>query len=73
MTCFSGGVFIAACLLDLFPDVQEAIQNVLDEIKKAYDKDIDYPVAEFVIVAGFFMVLIIGKLFFLIQEIINDI
>ena len=27
-SCFSGGVFIAACLLDLLPDVEEKIQEV---------------------------------------------
>lgn len=33
-SCFSGGVFIAACILDLFPDVHEAMNRVLDEIEK---------------------------------------
>ena len=27
-SCFSGGVFIAACLLDLLPDVEEKIDQV---------------------------------------------
>ena len=27
-SCFAGGVFIAACLLDLLPDVEEKIQQV---------------------------------------------
>ena len=27
-SCFSGGVFIAACLLDLLPDVEEKISEV---------------------------------------------
>lgn len=60
-SCFSGGVFIAACLLDLFPDVREAIDHVLDEIEIRYHTKVDYPVAEFVIVLGFFMVLIVEQ------------
>ena len=32
-SCFSGGVFIGACILDLFPDVHEAMDRVLDEIE----------------------------------------
>jgi hypothetical protein len=27
-SCFAGGVFIAACLLDLLPDVEEKIDQV---------------------------------------------
>ena len=27
-SCFSGGVFIAACLLDLLPDIEEKIEEV---------------------------------------------
>ena len=92
--CFSGGVFVAACLLDLFPgrrslkisahhnpitvpakpfcniftlifiaDVREAVNHVIDEIKKEYHiDDIDYPVPEFIIVLGFFLVLIIEQI-----------
>ncbi len=60
-SCFSGGVFLAACLLDLFPDVHEAMDHVLDEIEKIYKTEVDYPVAEFVIVMGFFIVLIIEQ------------
>ena len=28
-SCFSGGVFIAACLLDLLPDVEEKVEEVI--------------------------------------------
>ena len=31
-SCFSGGVFIAACLLDLLPDVEEQIEQVNDTL-----------------------------------------
>ena len=60
--CFSGGVFVAACLLDLFPDVRESIDKVLDELENIYHTTIDYPVAEFIIVFGFLLVLIIEQI-----------
>ena len=31
-SCFSGGVFIAACLLDLLPETEEKIQEVAHSI-----------------------------------------
>ena len=61
-SCFSGGVFIGACILDLFPDVHEAMDHVLDEIEEKYHTKIDYPVAGFVICCGFFLVLIIEQI-----------
>ncbi len=61
MSCFSGGVFVAACLLDLFPDVRDSVDNVLDEIEAAYHTKVDYPMAEFIIVIGFFLVLLIEQ------------
>ena len=60
-SCFSGGVFLAACLLDLFPEIHKAINRVQDEIEKKYNTKIDYPVAEFVICCGFFVVLILEQ------------
>ena len=56
-SCFSGGVFIGACILDLFPDVHEAFDQVLEEIENDYGTKIDFPVAGFAICIGFFMVL----------------
>lgn len=32
-SCFSGGVFIAACLLDLLPDVEEKIEEVINSAR----------------------------------------
>lgn len=60
-SCFSGGVFMAACILDLFPDVFEAVDKALDEIEKVYGVKIEYPVAGFVICMGFFLVLIVEQ------------
>ena len=85
-SCFAGGVFIAACLLDLLPDVEESFEKVLREIKDQYkvqtissfylspdlppQVDIDYPVAQFVMVFGFFLILTIEQtiLFFQVGQ-----
>merc|ERR1719347_2379125 len=67
-SCFAGGVFIAACLLDLMPDVEESFSKVLDEIKDQYKVDLDYPVAQFVIVFGFFVILTIEQTVLHFQE-----
>ena len=73
-SCFSGGVFIAACLLDLFPDVQEQIAKVLKEIQDVYNVDLDYPVSEFIMVLGFFIILFIEQsvLHFQVWGLINS-
>ena len=60
-SCFAGGVFIAACLLDLMPDVEESFSKVLEDIKDQYKVDLDYPVAQFVIVFGFFVILTVEQ------------
>lgn len=67
-SCFSGGVFIAACLLDLLPDVEEKIQEVLLEIKDQYHVDVDYPLAQFIMVMGFFLILTIEQTVLHFQE-----
>lgn len=46
----------------LVQDVHEAFDHVLDEIEDAYHTKVDYPVAEFVIVFGFFVVLILEQI-----------
>ena len=48
-------------MIIFFKDVHEAIDRVLDELEKEYNTKIDYPVAEFIIVLGFFIVLIIEQ------------
>lgn len=67
-SCFAGGVFIAACLLDLVPDVEEKIQEVLKEIKDSYHVDFDYPLAQFIICMGFFFILTIEQTVLYFQE-----
>jgi hypothetical protein len=45
-----------------FTDVHEAFDHVLDEIEAAYHTKVDYPVAEFIICFGFFVVLILEQI-----------
>lgn len=67
-SCFAGGVFIASCLLDLLPDVEEKVAQVLEEIKSQYKVDLDYPVAQFIMVFGFLLILLIEQTVLHYQE-----
>ncbi|XP_056134787.1 zinc transporter ZIP1 [Lampris incognitus] len=58
ISCFAGGVFLAACLLDIIPDYLSDINDVL-ESKRV---ETSFPLPEFIIAAGFFFVLIIERI-----------
>ncbi|XP_041849133.1 zinc transporter ZIP1 [Melanotaenia boesemani] len=58
ISCFAGGVFLAACLLDIIPDYLSDISAELD----AQMVETSFPLPEFIIAAGFFMVLILEKI-----------
>ncbi|KAK8732329.1 hypothetical protein OTU49_007026 [Cherax quadricarinatus] len=53
MSCSAGGVFMGTCLLDLFPDVQEQLDILMDQSSIMSS----FPIAEFIIVFGFLLVL----------------
>ncbi|XP_043225708.1 zinc transporter ZIP1-like [Amphibalanus amphitrite] len=55
LNCFSGGVFLGACLLDLFPDTQDMMDSIMVRISSSFS----FPVAEFTVAMGFFIVLIV--------------
>jgi len=61
LSCFSGGVFIGACFLDLIPDVDKIFQQVLEDVKKEYGITTDFPVVPFIVVVGFMLILIIEQ------------
>ena len=67
-TTFAGGVFLAACIMDLFPDVRESMDHLLDEIENLYHVPVDYPLAEFIILVGFFLTLIMENIVAECQE-----
>ena len=66
--CFSGGVFLSACLLDLSPEAREAMNGVLQEVEDYYDTKLDYPIADGVILIGFFLVFLIEQLILYYKE-----
>ena len=48
--------------MDLFPDVKESMDHLLDEIENQYHVPVDYPLAEFIILVGFFLILIVENI-----------
>ena len=58
LNCFAGGVFLGTCLLDLFPEVQENIESVVVALKI----NSSFPIAEFLVVLGLFIVLIVEQI-----------
>ncbi|KAM6950158.1 zinc transporter ZIP1-like isoform 2-T2 [Lycodopsis pacificus] len=58
ISCFAGGVFLAACLLDIIPDYLSDINAELD----ARSVETTFPLPEFIMAAGFFMVLILERI-----------
>ncbi|KAK7065419.1 hypothetical protein SK128_018587 [Halocaridina rubra] len=53
MSCSAGGVFMGTCIMDLFPDVQEQLDLLFDQSFQTNS----FPVAEFIVVFGFLLVL----------------
>ncbi|KAK0144422.1 Zinc transporter ZIP1 [Merluccius polli] len=68
ISCFAGGVFLAACLLDIIPDYLGDINTELD----ARGLQISFPVPEFIIAAGFFVVLILERIVLSCQQAHGD-
>ncbi|XP_033115308.1 zinc transporter ZIP1-like [Anneissia japonica] len=64
LSCYGGGVFLATCLLDLLPTVRDRLSLVFDQLQE-YTA---FPFAEFVMVIGFFLVLIIEQTALMLKE-----
>uniref|UniRef100_H3DR70 Solute carrier family 39 member 1 n=1 Tax=Tetraodon nigroviridis TaxID=99883 RepID=H3DR70_TETNG len=58
ISCFAGGVFLSACLLDIIPDYLSDINMELDARKL----ETSFPLPEFIMAAGFFTVLILERI-----------
>ncbi|XP_063232580.1 zinc transporter ZIP1-like isoform X2 [Bacillus rossius redtenbacheri] len=64
LSCFAGGVFMATGLLDLLPQVVSAFV----EVKERLQLESQFPVAEFSVGMGFFLVLLLEQLVLDCQE-----
>nr|KAF6414383.1 solute carrier family 39 member 1 [Molossus molossus] len=58
VSCFAAGVFLATCLLDLLPDYLSAI----DEALAALHVTLQFPLQEFILAMGFFLVLVMEQI-----------
>lgn len=58
ISCFAGGVFLSACLLDIIPDYLSDINAEL----AARGLETDFPLPEFIMAVGFFIVLILERM-----------
>ena len=53
MNCFSGGVFLGTVFLHLLPEVVEGFEEMWEMRKK----EVEFPVAYFIVMCGLFLVL----------------
>uniref|UniRef100_A0A915JHG4 Uncharacterized protein n=1 Tax=Romanomermis culicivorax TaxID=13658 RepID=A0A915JHG4_ROMCU len=58
LSCFTGGVFLGTCFLHLMPDVAAGLAKV----RRQFDWDVHYPVAEMISCVGFFLVFFVEEL-----------
>lgn len=53
-SCFGGGVFLATCLMDLFPEVEEQLTMAFQKLNIKST----FPLSEFIMIIGFLLVLV---------------
>ena len=63
-TCFAGGAFFASSMLELIPVVQKDFKAIFDNA----NININFPVAEFGISIGFFLILIVEQIIHVVKE-----
>jgi len=68
LSCFAAGVFLGTCLLDLYPEVQSELTSAIAQYISTDSKFFCYPFGEAVMVAGFFLVLIIEQMVMAFKE-----
>lgn len=64
LSCFAAGVFLATCLLGLLPDVRRDLEKAM----KSLEVETKFPVPEFAMVFGLFMVLTIEQVVLTAKE-----
>lgn len=62
--CFAGGVFLATCLLDLLPMVEEKYQAAFNQVKI----ETVFPIAEFTTCIGLFLILFVEQIAHFFQD-----
>jgi len=68
LSCFAAGVFLGTCLLDLYPEVQTKLYSAVTLYISKDSKFACYPFGEAVMVAGFFLVLIVEQMVLALKE-----
>jgi len=58
LNCFVGGVFLATTLIHMLPEAREATEKYMEE----YEIDIEFPVTEFTVCVGVFIVMILENI-----------
>lgn len=58
LSCFAAGVFLGTCLLDLLPSVRKDLENILNKMKLLSG----FPISEFVMVFGLFLILVVEQI-----------
>jgi zinc transporter 1/2/3 len=58
LSCFAAGVFLGTCLLDLLPSVRKELESILNEMKLLSG----FPISEFVMVFGLFLILVVEQI-----------
>ncbi|XP_064619241.1 zinc transporter ZIP1-like [Lineus longissimus] len=64
LSCFAAGVFLGTCFMDLFPEVKDRMVEVFF-VLKIYST---FPIAEFLMIFGFFLILIIEQISLSVKE-----
>uniref|UniRef100_A0A6I8NBR3 Solute carrier family 39 member 1 n=2 Tax=Ornithorhynchus anatinus TaxID=9258 RepID=A0A6I8NBR3_ORNAN len=64
VSCFAGGVFLATCLLDLLPDYLAGIDEALSALRVT----LQFPLQEFILAMGFFLVLVMEQIVLAYKE-----
>lgn len=62
LSCFGGGVFLATCLLDLLPEAREKLTDGLTTLGLIDGNFGDFPLPEFFVALGFFLILIMEQI-----------
>jgi zinc transporter 1/2/3 len=58
LSCLAGGIFMSAVMLDLIPDTREAFEGIVEQLDRLHGWHLaGRPVAEGVILGGFFFIL----------------